>query len=151
MKNLFITLFILCFTGCVPPQETETKWKSDPEYRAFIATRMAESIINYQKNNIDEETVEELCDGSGWIVHGDGHKTECPGCPACESNEYDQTIDWSVEPILNTSEVLKEFEISTKQEEPTEQKSEVQDDVLPESKPVAQQRKKGIIKRAFGR
>ena len=50
MKNLIFTLFILCFTGCIPPQETETEWKSDPEYRAFIATRMAESIINYQKN-----------------------------------------------------------------------------------------------------
>ena len=31
-----------------------------------------------------EEVVEEKCDGSGWITHGDGHKTECPGCSACQ-------------------------------------------------------------------
>ena len=111
---------------------------------------MAESIINYQKN-IDEETVEELCDGSGWIVHGDGHKTECPGCPACESSEDNQSIDWSVEPILDTDEVLKEFEISTEPEEPIEQKVEVQDDVSPESKSIAQPKRKGILRRAFGR
>lgn len=28
---------------------------------------------------------EQLCDGSGWITHGDGHKTECPGCSACKN------------------------------------------------------------------
>lgn len=109
MKNLFFTLFILCFVGCIPPQETETEWKSNPEYRAFIATRMAESIINYQKN-IDEETVEELCDGSGWIVHGDGHRTECPGCDACESKSQEPDIEWSDE-SMQVNEILEEFEI----------------------------------------
>ena len=34
----------------------------------------------------DQDVVEEKCDGSGWITHGDGHKTECPGCPACQKN-----------------------------------------------------------------
>lgn len=33
-----------------------------------------------------DTVVEEKCDGSGWITHGDGHKTECPGCSACQSN-----------------------------------------------------------------
>ena len=24
------------------------------------------------------------CDGSGWITHGDGHRTACPGCDNCK-------------------------------------------------------------------
>ena len=35
---------------------------------------------------------EELCDGSGFITHGDGHRTKCPGCKACQKkNEYSET------------------------------------------------------------
>ena len=34
-----------------------------------------------------DDDKEELCDGSGFIIHGDGHKTECPGCKACLKND----------------------------------------------------------------
>ena len=48
-------------------------------YRPYISTNLAEVIM------VDkEDIVEEKCDGSGWITHGDGHRTECPGCSACE-------------------------------------------------------------------
>lgn len=49
-------------------------------YRPYISTNLAKVIM------VDkEDVVEEKCDGSGWITHGDGHKTECPGCSACEN------------------------------------------------------------------
>lgn len=48
-------------------------------HRPYISTNLAKVIMTE-----DEDTVEEKCDGSGWITHGDGHKTECPGCSACE-------------------------------------------------------------------
>ena len=125
MKHLIIAVFILCFTGCVP-QKTETEWKSQPEYRAFIATRMAESVIDY-KEDVDEETVEELCDGSGWIVHGDGHKTECPGCAACENKDGQEPVVVEPEPV------------------------EVQDCPDPTSNSQPQPQRKGVLKRLFGK
>ena len=51
-------------------------------YRPYISTRLAKVIMS----DNDDIVVEEKCDGSGWIVHGDGHKTECPGCSACQNS-----------------------------------------------------------------
>ena len=51
-------------------------------HRPYISTNLAKVIMTEGE---DEDVVEEKCDGSGWITHGDGHKTECPGCPACQN------------------------------------------------------------------
>lgn len=51
------------------------------KYRAYISTRLAVAILS--NDEVVPDDVEEKCDGSGWITHGDGHKTECPGCSAC--------------------------------------------------------------------
>ena len=51
-------------------------------HRPYISTNLAKAIITY---NVDD-TINEQCDGSGWITHGDGHKTECPGCTACQNS-----------------------------------------------------------------
>lgn len=48
-------------------------------YVAFIVNE-SQSI-----NPDDDESAEE-CDGSGFITHGDGHRTPCPGCRACEKS-----------------------------------------------------------------
>jgi thiol-disulfide isomerase/thioredoxin len=55
-------------------------------YRPYISTRMAQILMS---TDIPDDQVTKRCDGSGWITHGDGHKTECPGCSACEGNEPD--------------------------------------------------------------
>ena len=52
---------------------------TNTNYRPYISTRIAHTIMSDR-----EDEVVEKCDGSGWITHGDGHKTECPGCTACE-------------------------------------------------------------------
>tara|TARA_Y100001973_G_scaffold101839_1_gene165700 strand:+ start:79 stop:777 length:699 start_codon:yes stop_codon:yes gene_type:complete len=59
-----------------------TGTKDDINYRPYISTNLAKVIMTEG----DDEIVEEKCDGSGWITHGDGHKTECPGCSACQKN-----------------------------------------------------------------
>ena len=64
------TLFTMSFTGGATPEVN---------HRPYISTRLAKVIMSE-----DEEVIEEKCDGSGWITHGDGHKTECPGCSACQ-------------------------------------------------------------------
>jgi hypothetical protein len=115
MKKLAIILLLMFTTGCVKEQN---EWKSDPNYRAYIATRISESILTYQEE-IDEEVVEELCDGSGWITQGDGHRTECPGCDACENKAQEPEIEWSDESI-QVNEILEEFKIPIQVEaEPT--------------------------------
>ena len=75
-------------SGCT--QVTNTSWQSSPSYRAYISTRLADAIVEY--NTLVDETVieEELCDGSGWITQGDGHKTECPGCSKCEKSSISE-------------------------------------------------------------
>ena len=52
-------------------------------HRPYISTRLAKVIVS-DSNDI---VIQEKCDGSGWITHGDGHKTACPGCSECKSNE----------------------------------------------------------------
>lgn len=32
------------------------------------------------------------CDGSGYITHGDGHRTPCPGCDACKAKAVPKSI-----------------------------------------------------------
>tara|TARA_R100001244_G_C5137470_1_gene127178 strand:- start:120 stop:770 length:651 start_codon:yes stop_codon:yes gene_type:complete len=58
-------------------------------YRPYISTRMAQVLMS---TDIPDNNVIKLCDGSGWITHGDGHKTLCPGCSACEGNEPDPVV-----------------------------------------------------------
>ena len=69
---------------------------SDINYRPYISTRMAKVLMTEEKVP-DDNT--ELCDGSGWITHGDGHKTECPGCSACKDSEPNVDPVEPVEPI----------------------------------------------------
>jgi thiol-disulfide isomerase/thioredoxin len=51
--------------------------------RPYIATRLAQAIMQSDQTLPDDD-VKEICDGSGWITHGDGHRTPCPGCKACK-------------------------------------------------------------------
>jgi len=88
MKYLSTLIVLVLFVGCAETKNSE--WQSNPEYRAYIATRLADAIIEY--NVITEEVAEEGCDGSGWITQGDGHKTECPGSQICLLAIFENTV-----------------------------------------------------------
>lgn len=60
---------------------------ADVNYRPYISTNLAKAVIT-TTDDVDD-VVEEKCDGSGWITHGDGHKTPCPGCSECANNTPD--------------------------------------------------------------
>jgi hypothetical protein len=113
MKKIVLLILITLVAGC--SEIENSKWKSNPKHRAYISTRLADAIIEY---NIltDEVVVEEQCDGSGWITQGDGHRTECPGCDACQSSEEAQEIEWSTESRKDNPKILEEFEITKKEE-----------------------------------
>ena len=136
MKQLSILILLTLVAGC---KETKTsQWKSDPEYRAYISTRLADAIIEDDILN-DEVVVEERWDGSGWITQGDGHRTECPGCDACESTGDAPEIEWSTDTVLDAPQILEEFEI------PIEKDVEPEPEVS--QQPVKQKTKRGL----FGR
>jgi thiol-disulfide isomerase/thioredoxin len=67
---------------------TSSAFAKDNQYRAYIATRLAKIVM--VNDTPEEVVVEEMCDGSGWITHGDGHKTKCPGCSACQKRSTDE-------------------------------------------------------------
>ena len=132
MKNLSIFILLIFLSGCINKVEPST-WKSNPEYRAYISTRLADAIIEY--NILTDEIVieEKLCDGSGWITQGDGHKTECPGCDACKSANEAPETEWSTDTVLDAPQILEEFKIPIEKEV--------------EPNPVKQKTKRGL----FGR
>ena len=78
IKELF---FITALAVSVPFPNFSAKTNN---FRPYISTNLAKVVSS---SNVDPVIIpdnKELCDGSGWITHGDGHKTECPGCEACK-------------------------------------------------------------------
>lgn len=70
-------------------------------------------IVNESQNiQPDDEDGQEECDGSGFITHGDGHKTPCPGCRACQKSS-ESTEEKAQE--ITTEEVIIEKEKKKKQ------------------------------------
>lgn len=48
--------------------------------KAVASAALAKAVLTEHKS--PEVVVE--CDGSGYIIHGDGHRTTCPGCKNCK-------------------------------------------------------------------
>lgn len=130
MKKFVLLILITFIAGCSEVEKSD--WKSNPKYRAYISTRLADAIIEYDILT-DEVVIEEQCDGSGWITQGDGHRTECPGCDACQSSEEAPEIEWSTESRKDNPKILEEFEI-TKEEVVVEPEVKSQP---PKSKPFS--------------
>lgn len=99
-------------------------------YVAFI-------VNEYQQNDVpDDEDDVQKCDGSGYITHGDGHKTPCPGCENCEKSQTVPIVTDEVkknstqnllganttpEIVLVKEAVVLDTEVTQKQQNPTEQ------------------------------
>ncbi len=88
---LLLTMFLV---GCDVPVDPTCDHGN--AMRAYQATRLAVAVIS-TPDVPDEEDNEELCDGSGWITQGDGHRTECPGCSACEKQDRQMAADMETE------------------------------------------------------
>lgn len=80
---IIVCLFLLSFVSF---DTSATEFKVDKvEAESYVAFIVNE---NKPEKENDEDTVQQ-CDGSGWITHGDGHKTRCPGCDACNNGELE--------------------------------------------------------------
>lgn len=78
-----VVVFLLILTTFIPYGHSAVKIFEFDRARAegFVAF-----IVNSYSNSEEEQAVE-TCDGSGFITHGDGHKTPCPGCSKCQSGQ----------------------------------------------------------------
>ncbi len=78
---LMVIVNLLILTGCTP--------QTEPDFRPAIACELAMGSMQVVEPTPAPD-VSNNCDGSGWITQGDGHKTKCPGCPACagDMGEY---------------------------------------------------------------
>jgi thioredoxin-related protein len=91
-KILLPILMSLCFAvGCKVQVDQELR----SSLRAYASTQLAKIVIVNPAID-DEDKDEELCDGSGYITHGDGHKTKCPGCSACQSTAAAQEMTYNI-------------------------------------------------------
>lgn len=70
----YIAILIICLTGC--------SVNSENNFNAKAVASAAVTNAVMKKSDHPEVGVE--CDGSGYIIHGDGNKTKCPGCKKCE-------------------------------------------------------------------
>ena len=62
--------------------------KYDEEFEKY-KNLAAQKIAEYNKENTpDDDITECTCNGTGYITHGDGHKTKCP-CESCECKPKD--------------------------------------------------------------
>jgi rubrerythrin len=71
----YILILSLCLMGC-NTQAVNDNAKA-------IAVAAVTSVVVKKAENTPDVGVE--CDGSGYIIHGDGHKTKCPGCKSVKT------------------------------------------------------------------
>jgi thiol-disulfide isomerase/thioredoxin len=90
-KKTILQTIILCGLMCLTGAAINLL---DEKYklRAYISTKLAKVVIK-EEVIIPEEDVSEQCNGSGWITHGDGHRTPCTGCKACEKKTAKEVVE----------------------------------------------------------
>lgn len=87
MNKLKLVLIVLVSTFASTELYAQVPTKHEKaSVRSQISTEMAKVLVSKDVVPDDEDDKIE-CDGSGWITHGDGHKTKCEGCKNCGKGE----------------------------------------------------------------
>ena len=83
-KTEFATLLVVLITMFIKIMGGVDLSANDTlNYRPEISTNFAKVILT-EPNNPEPNPENCPCEGTGYIIHGDGHKTECPCGPACD-------------------------------------------------------------------
>jgi hypothetical protein len=77
---------MICACGC-----SENTAAGD--YRDAAAADLAVASMVETANPLPAPEKCDRCDGSGWIEHGDGHRTPCPQCQGSAGDEYSGPLD----------------------------------------------------------
>ena len=115
-KFVWSVIITLCFAaGCNAQVDQETR----SSLRAYASTQLAKTVITNPVID-DKDEDEELCDGSGYITHGDGHKTKCPGCSACKNGAIE-----TMEPVVTVEKTHNVYHLGAKWCDPCEAMKEL--------------------------
>lgn len=79
---VIVVIFLILFAGI----NTESSQSKEIKIDKAAAEGYVAFVVNETQVQEEEEEVDVECDGSGFITHGDGHKTPCPGCSKCKSS-----------------------------------------------------------------
>jgi len=82
MNKLKLILIVLVSTLISTNVDAQDK-HSQATVRSQISTGIAKSLLENVNPDDEDDTLE--CDGSGWVTHGDGHRTKCEGCKKCNN------------------------------------------------------------------
>ena len=85
-KSEFITLIVVLISIFIKIMGDLDIGSADTiNYRPPISTTFAKVILTEPNNPNPEPNPENCpCEGTGFILQGDGHKTECPCGPSCD-------------------------------------------------------------------
>lgn len=77
MKSL--VLLAITIGGCSAMQAAEVRKPVAAHAHAYAVSHRTDNV-----NPVPAPLPSSKCDGSGYITHGDGHRTPCPGCDNCQ-------------------------------------------------------------------
>jgi len=88
MKRFCLLMLMVCLCGCEVARSAD-------DYRDAAAVDLAISTM------VDTPVPQPgpspakcfRCNGTGWITHGDGHKTPCPDCQEGSAGQYGGPLD----------------------------------------------------------
>jgi len=88
MRRLCCVWLLVCLCGCEVARSAE-------DYRDAVATDLAiTTMTDAPQPGPAPAPVKCLrCNGTGWITHGDGHRTQCPDCQAGSAGAYGSPLD----------------------------------------------------------
>lgn len=104
---VIVVILLILFAGI----DSEGSQSKEIKIDKAAAEGYVAFVVNETQVQEEEEEVEVECDGSGFITHGDGHKTPCPGCSKCKSAiKEEETVKKKLPEnvALTTTEVVEQ-------------------------------------------
>jgi hypothetical protein len=86
MRRLCCLWVMVCLCGCDVARSAE-------DYRDAAAVDLAISTMSDASRPGPSPAKCSRCDGTGWITHGDGHRTRCPECQTGSAGQYGNPLD----------------------------------------------------------
>ena len=86
MKRFCVVFALLCSCGCTAPQ-------AESDYRDAVAVDLALATMTDSPAPLPKPDRCERCRGTGYLTHGDGHRTPCPDCQGGAEASFGGPLD----------------------------------------------------------
>ena len=86
MKRWCCLFLLVCLCGCEAARSAD-------DYRDAAAVDLAIATMDEAPQPGPSPAKCSRCNGTGWITHGDGHRTPCPDCQEGSASHYGGPLD----------------------------------------------------------